>query len=80
MDNTSKSQDIYEKIAEQWNRMIKQQYKETRDRYTDWMLNTEIDFSRVEPVTAQQCQHEYKLYTGLVEQFEYCIKCDHKKD
>lgn len=26
------------------------------------------------------CQHEYKTYTGLFETYEYCGKCDEKKD
>jgi len=26
------------------------------------------------------CRHEYKLYLGFTERYEYCAKCDHKKE
>lgn len=30
-------------------------------------------------VAKSGCQHEYKRYDGLLESFEYCVKCDEKK-
>ena len=29
---------------------------------------------------APRCSHEWKLYVGLVDSYEYCTKCDIKKD
>ena len=28
---------------------------------------------------AHVCKHEWKMYTGLSEQFEYCVHCDEKR-
>lgn len=28
----------------------------------------------------RNCKHEYKTYTGLTETFEYCARCDRRKD
>lgn len=28
---------------------------------------------------SEECLHDFKYYTGLIEQFEYCIKCGKKK-
>lgn len=25
------------------------------------------------------CEHQYKEYVGLIERFEYCVTCDHKR-
>ena len=32
--------------------------------------------TQMKPIT---CEHTFKSYTGLVEQFEYCSKCDMRK-
>jgi hypothetical protein len=31
---------------------------------------------QMKPIT---CEHTFKSYTGLIEQFEYCSKCDMRK-
>jgi len=31
------------------------------------------------PVVAKSCDHKWKNYTGLSEQFEYCEICDERK-
>ncbi len=55
------------------------------DFYTDGdhvraFFNGEWKTLDSEPFEKESCNHEYKLYTGLTEQFEYCVKCDQKKE
>lgn len=30
-------------------------------------------------IIIKECQHEYKLYQGFTQSYNYCIKCDHKQ-
>lgn len=43
------------------------------DKETPWKREYLAEFNN------GLCLHEYKLYTGMIEQFEYCIRCDKKK-
>ena len=35
--------------------------------------------STISQIQSKECQHEYKTYIGMIETFDYCIKCDLKK-
>ena len=39
--------------------------------------NTTVDWDRIYPT--QTCSHEWKVYNGFTETFEFCQKCDVKK-
>lgn len=30
-------------------------------------------------LTREECTHEFKTYNGLMEAYDYCVKCDHKR-
>jgi hypothetical protein len=37
-----------------------------------------VDWARMEP-EARTCSHEWAIYQGLNEKYEFCKKCDEKK-
>lgn len=41
---------------------------------------TYVDESRAHTDASPGCRHEYKRYDGLLESFEYCVKCDGKRE
>ena len=50
------------------------------DRLIDIMYDKMVDEGYIKcPVVAKSCDHKWKNYTGLSEQFEYCEICDERK-
>lgn len=49
--------------------------------FTSWIPQiTYVDESRAHTDASPGCRHEYKRYDGLLESFEYCVKCDGKRE
>lgn len=42
--------------------------------------HTYVAESRAHTDASPRCRHEYKRYDGLLESFEYCVKCDGKRE
>lgn len=39
-----------------------------------------IDFKEVKAVINPECLHQWRLYEGFTNRYEYCSKCDKKRD
>lgn len=53
-------------------------------RYALTQTNSAIQQQSVQTLPApnpikSECAHDYRVYAGFVEAYEYCDKCDHKK-
>lgn len=48
--------------------------KQVIKQQDEWLLKFWTDNT-----SAPGCQHEWKLYDGFTNRFEYCSKCDEKK-
>jgi len=51
------------------------------DPYDDWDLEDDDDEEETcIPIQPRMCQHVWVMYNGLLKSFEYCEKCDKKRD
>ena len=57
--------------------LVSTQWVPLAELYNEYSLNDDLPSNYV--VKLDECGHEYKLYVGLRESFEYCIFCDEKK-